>query len=109
MLKRTMRNCVLHTADRKQLEVKEAIDALLAGAKPADVPSRLCKLVISTMTQMQKDVILQRKDSLAAKIEIILGELQRDPQRYILDTPLWDDNRAVADRRECCGVNAGQF
>jgi hypothetical protein len=87
MLKRTMRNRVLHTADVTQLEVKEAIDSLLVGAKPADVPTRLCKSVISTMTQMRKDAILQRKDSFAAKMEVILGELQRGPQRYIPDTP----------------------
>jgi NTP pyrophosphatase (non-canonical NTP hydrolase) len=86
MLKRTMRNRVLHTADVTQLEVKEAIDALLVGAKPADLPTRLCKSVISTMTQMRKDAILQRKDSLAAKMEVILGELQRGPQKYIPDT-----------------------
>jgi hypothetical protein len=75
MLKRTMRNRVLHTADVTQLEVKEAIDSLLVGAKLADVPTRLCKSVISTMTQMRHDAILQRKDSLAAKMEVILGEL----------------------------------
>jgi hypothetical protein len=68
-------------------EVKQAIEGLLAGDKVADLPTHLCASVISNMTQMRKDAILERKDGLAAKMEDILGELRHGPQRYLPDTP----------------------
>jgi hypothetical protein len=81
------RSRALHTPNFTQQEVKQAIDDLLAGSKPASLPTRLCRSVITTLTQMRKDALLHRQDGQAAKMEVILGELQRGPQRYRDDTP----------------------
>ncbi|OHT00637.1 hypothetical protein TRFO_32664 [Tritrichomonas foetus] len=39
------------------------------------------------MTQMRKDALLQRRDGLAAKLEIILNELKYGPDKFENDTP----------------------
>jgi hypothetical protein len=45
---------------------------------------------------MRKDAILQRQDGLAAKMEVVLGELQRGPRRYRHDSP--QDPNSVRER-----------
>lgn len=82
-----MRNRTLCTRDCSPNEVKDAIDGLLRGDKVADLPTRLCKSVISTLTQMRKDALLQNRDALAAKMDDILGELKYGPQKYRYDLP----------------------
>jgi hypothetical protein len=86
MLKSTMRTRSLHTADVTDEQVKEAIEGLLHGNKVADLPTYLCKSVISTLTQERKDALLRREDALAARMDDILGELQRGPNRWLPDT-----------------------
>lgn len=86
MLKRSLCSRSLTTKGVTEYEVSQAIEGLLKGTtKVADVPTRLCKSIISTMTQMRKDALLQRKDSLAAKMDDLLGELQYGPQKYQFD------------------------
>ena len=98
MLKRTMRNRSLCTRGCSAAEVKDAIEGLLRGDKVADLPTRLCKSVISTMTQMRKDALLQNEDALAAKMDDILGELKYGPQKYQYDqpeSPQWIRSRSL--------------
>jgi hypothetical protein len=81
-----MRSRSLHTKDVTDEQVELAIEGLLRGDKVDDLPTYLCKSVISTMTQQRKDAILRREDSLASKMDDILGELQRGPHKYLCDT-----------------------
>lgn len=84
MLKRTTRNRTLCTKGVTEYEVKECCDHLLTGGKVVDVPTRLCKSVISTLTHMRKDALLHNRDGVAAKIDDILGEMKHGPQRYTM-------------------------
>jgi hypothetical protein len=86
MLKPSMRSRSLHTPDVTDEQVNEAIEGLLRGDKVADLPNYLCKSVITTMTQERKDALLRREEALAAKMDDVLGELQRGPNKWIPDT-----------------------
>lgn len=86
MLKRSLRSRSLNDKGVSEYEVKELIEGLLRGDKVADVPNGLCKSVISQLTQMRKDALLQRKEGLAAKMDDILGELKHGPQKFMLTT-----------------------
>jgi hypothetical protein len=88
MLKRSLHSRSLNTPGVTDAEVKQAVDGLIGGElKVADVPTRLCPSVISNLTQLRKNTILERKDGLAAKMEELIGELTHGPQRYLPDTP----------------------
>lgn len=86
MLKRSLRTRTLNAPGVSDAEVQDAIEALLKGSKPRELPTHLCKSVISQLTQMRKDALLQKRDALAAKMDDILGELQYGPQKYVYQT-----------------------
>ena len=86
MLKRSLRTRTLNAPGVSDAKVQDAIEALLKGSKPRELPTELCKSVISQMTQMRKNALLQKRDALAAKMDDILGELQYGPQKYVYDT-----------------------
>lgn len=67
--------------------VQETIDSLLKGAPVSSIPPQICHQVISGLTARRKDAILHNQDNLANKIDVILGEIQRGPEKFEIDTP----------------------
>ena len=97
MLKRTARNRVLTEPGVDRNMVLDCIEDLLSGkAKANDIPSNLVKSVMSEINQRRKDAILHHRDSEAAKIDDILGELQYGPTKFLCDTP--ENPRSIHSR-----------
>lgn len=87
MLKRSLRTRSLHDSSVSDYQIDQAIEGLLKGDPVEGLPPRLCKPILTTMRQMRKDAILQRRDGLASKLDEIMGELEHGPSPYLVDTP----------------------
>jgi hypothetical protein len=87
MLKRSLRNRSLHGPAVTDHDVGTAVDGLLRGESHQELPADLCHASVTTLTHMRKDAILHHKDSLANKIDEVIGEVQRGPARYQCDSP----------------------
>lgn len=86
MLKRSLRPRSLSDKFVNEYDVTQYIDGLLSGKYTCeDVPGKYAKSVISNLTKMRKDCILQRRDQLSNKIDEILGELCKGPAKYPYD------------------------
>ena len=85
--RRALRQRPLHDGRYTDAEIEETIDGLLRGDPVAALPTDICQAVVTTMTQMRKDALLQKRDGLAAKLEIILNELKYGPDKFENDTP----------------------
>jgi hypothetical protein len=86
MIKATMRDRCLHDKSVTDEQVNTAIDNLLKGDSPDALSGPLCRAVITQLTQMRKECLLQNRESVANKIDEILGEMQHGPGRYEYDS-----------------------
>ncbi|OHT17438.1 hypothetical protein TRFO_12401 [Tritrichomonas foetus] len=86
-MKRSLRTRSLHDSSVSDYDINKCIEGLLRGEPCDEVPPRLAKGVIATLTQMRKDCILERRDGMASKIEEVLGEMQHGPKKFQYDTP----------------------
>ena len=98
MLKKEARNRVLTEPGINRNEVLEAIDDLLYHKKsPDNLPPHIVKSVMSELNSRRKDAILHHKDSEAAKIDDLLGQLTYGPMKYQCDTPENPRNKRARD------------
>lgn len=86
MRRRSLTIRPLHDSSVTTEEVEACIEGLLKGDSVASVPSYLCQAVMTTMTQMRKDALLQRRDAVANKLEVLLGQMKYGPAKYENDT-----------------------
>ena len=80
-----------------QPEVQEAIDSLIRGAPVDSVPVSLKHQVISGLNARRKDAILHHQDALSNKLDIIIGEITKGPDKFVFDGPV-DPRKTVKAR-----------
>ena len=80
-----------------QPEVQNAIDQLIRGAPIDSVPISIKHQVLTGLNSRRKDAILRHNDALANKIDVIIGEFTRGPDKYVFDGPT-DPNKTLKAR-----------
>jgi len=86
MLKRTLRKHPLHDSFIGSQEVQDIVQSLLEGGSINNVPSNLLPQVISALTSRRKTALLHNQDSVAEKIDAILGEITHGPNSVPIAT-----------------------
>ena len=67
--------------------VQDCIESLLKGAPVSSIPPQIGHQVMTGLTSRRADAILHGQDALANKIDVILGEFKRGPEKFEIDTP----------------------
>ena len=80
-----------------QPEVQDAIESLIRGAPVDSVPVSIKHQVISGLNARRKDAILHHQDALSNKLDIILGEITKGPDKFVFDGPV-DPRKTVKAR-----------
>lgn len=86
-MRRTLHNRYLTGSYQNDREAEELVEWLIKGGTVDEIPLDKTHHVMTMMTQMRKNYLIQGKDALAAKLEIFLNELKRGPNRFEIDLP----------------------